>query len=49
MTVRPGESKSPAAAAISRILVASVTVAVAVDNSAGRLRWTSTPLRSVNR
>ena len=40
---------SPAAAAISRILVAQVTVACAVAGSAGRSRTTSTPLRRVSR
>ncbi len=46
---KPGESVSPAANVNSRSLFASLTVASAVDPSAGSLRYTSTPLRSVSR
>ena len=49
LTSSPGESASPAAKAKSRNLFASVTVASAVSGSAGTLRYTSTPLRSVSR
>jgi len=49
ITSNPDESLSPAANVNSRSLFTSLTVALAVDASAGTARYTNTPLRSVSR